>query len=154
MKLKIIPTKSDGTVTYSYARSPIMSSYLLAFAVGDYDFVEATTKNGVLVRVYTDKGCSSQGQFALETGVKSLEYYEEYFNIKYPLPKCDMIAIPDFQAGAMENWGLVTYRSTCILFDAEKSPVTTKQRVAIVVCHELGMSLQTLKCYYSVFTNC
>merc|ERR1711953_1573379 len=129
---------SDGTVTYTYARSPIMSSYLLAFAVGDYDYVEASTKNGVLVRVYTDKGCSSQGQFALETGVKSLEYYEEYFNIKYPLPKCDMIAIPDFQAGAMENWGLVTYRSTCILFDAEKSPVTTKQRVAIVVCHELA----------------
>ena len=117
-----------------------MSSYLLAFAVGDYDYVEASTKNGVLVRVYTDKGCSSQGQFALETGVKSLEYYEEYFNVKYPLPKCDMIAIPDFQAGAMENWGLVTYRSTCILFDAEKSPVTTKQRVAIVVCHELGKS--------------
>ena len=56
----------------------------------------------------------------METGVRSLEFYEDYFNIKYPLPKCDMIAIPDFQAGAMENWGLVTYRSTCILFDADK----------------------------------
>jgi puromycin-sensitive aminopeptidase len=128
----------DGTTTHTFARSPIMSSYLLAFAVGEYDFVEAKTKNDVLVRVYTDKGCSAQGQFALETGVRSLEYYEDYFNIKYPLPKCDMIAIPDFQAGAMENWGLVTYRSTCILFDEEKSPMRTKQRVAIVVCHELA----------------
>ena len=74
--------KTDGTTTFTYATSPIMSSYLLAFAVGDYDYVESSTKNGVVVRVYTDKGSSSQGQFALDTGVKSLEYYEDYFNIK------------------------------------------------------------------------
>ena len=94
---------TDGTTTFKYATSPIMSSYLLAFAVGDYDYVESKTKNDVMVRVYTDKGNAAQGQFALDTGVKSLEYYEDYFNIKYPLPKCDMIAIPDFQAGAMEK---------------------------------------------------
>ena len=71
-------------------------------------------------------GESSQGKFAVEVGVKSLEFYEEYFNIPYPLPKCDMIAVPDFAAGAMENWGLITYRSVCILFDEAKSSVSTK----------------------------
>jgi aminopeptidase N len=60
-----------------------------------------------------------------------LEFYEEYFNIPYPLPKCDMIAVPDFAAGAMENWGLITYRSVCILFDQEKSSVATKVNFTI-----------------------
>ena len=123
---------------YHFEKTPIMSSYLLAFCVGSYDFIEAKTKNGVAVRVYTEVGNSEQGRFALETGIKSLEYYEDYFNIKYPLSKCDMIAIPDFKFGAMENWGLITYRSVSILFDQEKSSTAVKQRVAYVVCHELA----------------
>ena len=96
----------DGTSTYTFSPTPKMSSYLLAFCVGNYDFIEKKTKNGVKMRVYTEVGCSEQGRFALETGIRSLEYYEDYFGIKYPLGKCDMIAIPDFKFGAMENWGL------------------------------------------------
>jgi len=128
----------DGTVTYTYSESPIMSTYLLAFCVGEYDYLEDKTKSGIIVRVYTSKGESAQGKFAVEVAVKSLEFYEDYFNIPYPLPKCDMIAVPDFAAGAMENWGLITYRSVCILFDMEKSSVSTKERVGIVIAHELA----------------
>ena len=90
-----------------------------------------------------------KGQFALETGVRSLEYYEDYFNIKYPLPKCDMIAIPDFQAGAMENWGLVTYRSTCILFDADK--VQSELKLALSGGQQtLSFFLKSFEWYYLV----
>ena len=115
-----------------------MSTYLLAFCVGEYDYVEGKTKSGILVRIYTEKGVSHQGNFALECGIKCLDFYEDYFQIKYPLPKCDMIAVADFAAGAMENWGLITYRSVCILFDEEKSTLRTKERVGIVVAHELA----------------
>ena len=71
-------------------------------------------------------------------GIKCLEYYEDYFDVKYPLPKCDQIGLDDFSAGAMENWGLVTYRSNCLLIDPENSSTATKERVAIVVAHELA----------------
>lgn len=87
-----------------------MSTYLVAAVIGEYDYVEDRSSDGVLVRVYTPKGKKEQGLFALEVASKVLPYYKEYFNIAYPLPKIDLIAIADFSAGAMENWGLVTYR--------------------------------------------
>ncbi|EDO44762.1 predicted protein [Nematostella vectensis] len=121
-----------------YARTPIMSTYLLAFVVGEFDYVEGSDSDGVAVRVYTPKGKSIQGQFALEVAVKTLPFYKDYFGIKYPLPKMDLIAIPDFAAGAMENWGLVTYRETALLIDPENSSSATKQWVALVVGHEIA----------------
>jgi len=128
----------EDMVKYQYASSPIMSTYLLAFYVGESEFVSGKTKNGVEVRVFTPLGKKSHGEFALDMGIKCLEYYEDYFDIKFPLPKCDQIGLDDFSAGAMENWGLVTYRSTCLLIDPENSSTQTKQRVAIVVAHELA----------------
>lgn len=98
------------TVTYTFEKSPIMSTYLVAAVVGEYDYIEDKSADGVLVRVYTPKGKKEQGRFALEVATKVLPYYKYYFNIAYPLPKIDLIAIADFSAGAMENWGLVTYR--------------------------------------------
>lgn len=121
-----------------YDRSPIMSTYLLAFVVGEYDYVEGKDVNGVLVRVYTPVGKKEQGQFALDVAVKTLPFYKNYFNIAYPLPKIDLIAIADFSAGAMENWGLVTYRETALLIDPKNSSSKTKQWVALVVGHELA----------------
>lgn len=79
-----------------------------------------------------------QGQFALEVAVKVLEYYEDLFKVKYPLPKQDLVAIPDFAAGAMENWGLITYRLTSLLYKKNKSSDSNKERVAVVVAHELA----------------
>ena len=90
--------------------SPKMSTYLLAFIVGEFDFVSAVTNNGVIIRCYTPPGRAQDGQFALDCAVKCLDLYDDYFGLPYPLPKCDMVAIPEFAAGAMENWGCVTYR--------------------------------------------
>nr|CAB3264421.1 puromycin-sensitive aminopeptidase-like [Phallusia mammillata] len=121
-----------------YAQTPIMSTYLLAFVVGEFDFVEGQTPDGIKVRVYTPVGKSAQGTFALEVAVKVLPFYENYFGIKYPLAKMDLIAVADFCAGAMENWGLVTYRETALLIDDKSSSAHTRQWVALVVCHELA----------------
>lgn len=121
-----------------FAQTPIMSTYLLAFIVGEFDFVEQKTSRGMPVRVYTPTGKSEQGRFALDVAVKALAYYEDYFKIDYPLPKMDLIAISDFCAGAMENWGLVTYRETALLIDEGNSSAHSKQWVSLVVCHELA----------------
>lgn len=86
-----------------------MSTYLLAWVIGEFDYVEKTTSDGVVCRVYTQEGKTDQGTFALDCCIKILEFFTEYFDIAYPLPKMDMIAIPDFAAGAMENWGLVIF---------------------------------------------
>jgi aminopeptidase N len=112
-----------------------MSTYLVAWVVGEFDFVEGKTKGGIPMRVYTPLGQASKGEFSLDVGIKVLDFFTEYFGIPYPLPKLDHIAIPDFSAGAMENWGLVTYREAALLCDAS-SNVATKNRVAYVVAHE------------------
>ncbi len=89
----------------TFSDTPRMSSYLLAMVVGEFDFVEGRTADtGVQVRVYTPPGKGEQGRFALEVALKTLPFYNKYFGTPYPLPKCDMIAIADFSAGAMENW--------------------------------------------------
>lgn len=132
------PIENENKIIYSFDETPIMSTYLLAFIVGEFDFVEDKTKEGVDVRVYTPLGKSDQGKFALEMAKKTLSFYTEYFGIEYPLPKSDMIAIADFSSGAMENWGLITYRETALLIDEKKSSLSNKQRVAYVVAHELA----------------
>ena len=81
-----------------------MSTYLLAFVVGELDAIETQTTNGVTVRVYTPIGKEEQGRFALDVAARTLSFFEEYFAIAYPLPKMDLIAIPDFAAGAMEKY--------------------------------------------------
>lgn len=97
-------------VRHDFATTPIMSTYLVAVVVGEYDYVEDHSADGVLVRVYTPPSKQEQGLFALEVATKVLPYYKDYFNIAYPLPKLDLIAVTDFGYGAMENWGLITYR--------------------------------------------
>ena len=95
----------DGTKTVSFMPSPRMSTYLLAFVVGEFDFVSALTKNGVTIRVFCPPGKPQLGRFALECAVNALDAYDDTFQIRYPLPKSDMVAIPEFAMGAMENWG-------------------------------------------------
>ncbi|QPG75733.1 hypothetical protein FOA43_003093 [Brettanomyces nanus] len=119
--------------------TPPMSTYLVAFIVGDLSYVESEYKfNDVPVRVYTTPGYEAKGQYAAELGARALEYYEKCFGIKYPLPKMDMVGIHDFSAGAMENWGVVTYRMVDLLYDEQKSTLDTKLRVSEVVAHELA----------------
>ncbi|KAL5489625.1 hypothetical protein EMCRGX_G018741 [Ephydatia muelleri] len=136
--MNAVDSKEEGELKrVTFAQSPIMSTYLLAFIVGEFDYVEEKDVNGLLVRVYTPVGKAEQGRFALEVAVKTMPFYKDYFNVSYPLPKLDLIAIADFAAGAMENWGLVTYRERVLLVD-KNTPLTTKQYVALVVGHELA----------------
>ncbi len=128
----------SGFKIVKFAPTPKMSTYLLAFIIGDFEYLEKKTKNKTRVRVYTTPGKKHQAKFALECAVKTLEFYESYFDIKYPLPVLDMIAIPDFASGAMENWGAVTYRESALLVDEEHSSASNKQWVALVVAHELA----------------
>ncbi|TVU06229.1 hypothetical protein EJB05_49430, partial [Eragrostis curvula] len=124
--------------TVYYEESPLMSTYLVAIVVGSFDYIESSTSQGTKVHVYTQVGKCNQGTFALDVAVKSLDLYKDYFGTPYPLPKLDMIAIPDFAAGAMENYGLVTYRETALLYDELLSSASNKQQVAITVAHELA----------------
>jgi puromycin-sensitive aminopeptidase len=129
----------DGDLkTLTFETTPVMSTYLVAVVVGEYDYVEDKSTDGVLVRVFTPLGKKEQGLFALEVATKVLPYYKEYFNIAYPLPKMDLIAISDFSAGAMENWGLVTYRETFLLVDPENTSLIRKQSIALTVGHEIA----------------
>lgn len=124
-------------VEVKFDKSPIMSTYLLACVVGPYECIETINK-GRPMRVYTSLGKKEQGRYALDVLDKCLTYYEDYFKIDYPLPKMDMIAIPDFASGAMENWGLVTYRETSLLLDPNNTSTSVKQNIAITVTHELA----------------
>ncbi|CAJ0748807.1 12274_t:CDS:2, partial [Entrophospora sp. SA101] len=94
--------------------------------------------NPVQIRVYATRGNEKNGEFALNVAVEVLEYFAGVFGIPYPLPKLDMVAIPDFEAGAMENWGLITYRTAAILFDTKQSDAKFKQRIGYTVSHELA----------------
>ncbi|KAL8872194.1 MAG: hypothetical protein Q9174_002137 [Haloplaca sp. 1 TL-2023] len=122
----------------TFRKTPLMSTYLLAFIVGELNCVE-TGNFRVPVRVFAtpDKDIE-HGRFSLELAAKTLDFYEKTFDSQFPLPKMDMVAIPDFSAGAMENWGLITYRVVDVLFDARTSGASTKERIAEVVQHELA----------------
>lgn len=146
-----------GYKVVKFERSPKMSSYLLAFIIGHFEYVEKTTKEGVKVRVYVTPGKKHQAKFALEVAVKVMSFYHNYFGIAYPLPTMDLIAIPDFANGAMENWGAVTYRESALLFDEDHSSLHTKQWVAIIIAHELAHqwfgNLVTMKWWTHLWLN-
>ncbi|GLT60799.1 hypothetical protein SLA2020_335490 [Shorea laevis] len=99
---------------------------------------EETTADGIKVRVYCPVGKSDKGKFALDVAVKALDLYTKYFATPYPLPKLDMVAVPEFSGGAMENYGLITYRENELLYDDLLSTAARKQRNAIVVSHEVA----------------
>lgn len=122
----------------TFNKTPPMSTYLLAFIVGELNYIE-TNSFRIPVRVYAPKDRDIEhGRFSLELAAKTLDFYEKTFDSPFPLPKMDMIAIPDFSAGAMENWGLVTYRVVDVLIDEKVSGASVKQRVAETVQHELA----------------
>ena len=118
--------------------TPRMSTYLVAFVIGDMSYKEAKTTRGVCVRTYSTPDNLDYTDFALETAVKCIDFYEDYFGIEYPLAKSDLLALPDFSSGAMENWGCITFREQCMLVDPKNTSLGTKQYVALVVAHELA----------------
>lgn len=126
-----------GKHTLVFAQTPRMSTYLVAFLVGDFACARSKAE-GVAVRVCSTPDKQKLTGFALEAAEHYLKYYDHYFGIKYPLPKLDLIAIPDFEAGAMENFGAITYRETELLVDEKDASEAAKKRVAITVAHEMA----------------
>ncbi len=120
-----------------FAVTPRMSTYLVAFLVGDFQCVSGSS-DGVPIRACATPDQVQYGKFALQAAEYVLHYYDTYFGIKYPMPKLDMIALPDFEAGAMENFGAITYRETDLLVDQDHASVYALKRVADVVAHEMA----------------
>ena len=129
---------SDELKTVTFQATPVMSTYLVAFVIGDLKYVEGTAKDGTVIRVWATAGKEEQGRFALQTSLQLLDYFNDYFGIPYPLPKLDHLALPDFAAGAMENWGAITYREVALLIDDQQSSSDIRQRVAAIVSHEMA----------------
>ena len=138
-----MPAKSEeengDSLTTTFEKTPRMSSYLLAFVIGELHKKSARTKSGVEVNVWATSAQNENTlDFALDIAARSIDFYDEYFGVKYPLPKSDHVALPDFSSGAMENWGLITYRESCLLADPELTPESSRRFIATVIAHELS----------------
>ena len=138
-----MPVKSeeenDDSLTTTFEKTPRMSSYLLAFVIGELHKKSARTKSGVEVNIWATPAQNENTlDFALDIATRSIDFYDEYFGVKYPLPKSDHVALPDFSSGAMENWGLITYRESCLLADPELTPESSRRFIATVIAHELS----------------
>ena len=131
-------SRREETGVWTFDTTPRMSSYLLAFAFGNLQGKKAYTKNGTEVGVFATQAQNSDSvDFALDIAVRVIDFYEDYFGVAYPIPQSYHLALPDFSAGAMENWGLITYREVYLLVD-DNSTVSSRQQVALVVAHELA----------------
>ena len=121
-----------------FPATPRMSSYLLVLCAGDLERIHDTS-TGTDIGVWAIRGKAEQGRGAMEAAMRLLPYYNDYFGVKYPLPKLDMIAVPgNYQAGAMENWGGITYIDNALLFDSKNSSEATRQSIFMVVAHEMA----------------
>lgn len=130
--------QSGAKKAVKFNTSPLMSTYLVAFIVGHMNYIE-TTNFRVPIRVYaTPDQDIEHGRFSLDLAARTLAFYEKAFDSEFPLPKMDMVAVPDFSAGAMENWGLITYRIVDVLLDEKTSGASRKERIAETVQHELA----------------
>ena len=131
--------ENSNSLTTTFEKTPRMSSYLLAFVIGELHKKTARTKSGVEVNVWATPAQNENTlDFALDIATRSIDFYDEYFGVKYPLPKSDHVALPDFSSGAMENWGLITYRESCLLADPELTPESSRRFIATVIAHELS----------------
>lgn len=148
---------AENTETWIFEKTPKMSTYLLAFVVGDFDHIKSETSDGILTQIYTPKSKSHLGKYALDVATKVIPYYKQYFKIPYPLPKIDLLSVIDFAFGAMENWGLIIFREMCLLVDVENTSTTRKQRIALVVGHEIAHqwfgNLVTMKWWDDLWLN-
>ena len=148
--------KMGGKTLYNFSKTPVVSTYLIYLGVGEFEYLTGRIGK-IQIRVVTTKGNKSKGKFSLELGKKLLTSYEKYFGIKYPLPKLDLIAVPDFAAGAMENWGAITFRETILLYDPKTSSTRTKQFIAEVISHEIAHqwfgNLVTMKWWNDLWLN-
>src|SRR5258708_23080518 len=121
----------------AFAPTPKMSSYLFVLTAGELERLTADG-DGVNVGVVTTAGKSGQGRFALDSAVKLLAYYNDYFGVKYPLPKLDLLAVPGGFGGAMENWGGITFFESRLLFDPATNADTARRGIFNILAHEMA----------------
>ena len=157
-----MPIKSqvveDALLVTAFETTPRMSTYLLAWVTGELHRKTAKTNRGIEVNVWaTLAQAPASLDFALDIAVRCIEFYEEYFDTAYPLPKSDHVALPDFSSGAMENWGLVTYREIALLADSQTISISSRQYIATVIAHELAHqwfgNLVTMKWWNNLWLN-
>lgn len=138
MPVKTQDSSNDRMVT-TFDTTPRMSTYLLAWVTGEMQKKTAKTSGGVEVNVWATKTQPADSlDFALDIAVRSIEFYDDYFGTAYPLPKSDHVALPDFSSGAMENWGLITYRESTLLADPKMTSIDARHYIATVIAHELA----------------
>lgn len=148
---------TDQTTITTFEQTPRMSTYLLALVTGELHRVHATSKNGTEVSIYSTTSHEKNSlEFSLDIAVRAIDFFEDYFGVPYPLAKSDHVAVADFSAGAMENWGLITYRER-VLIVTDGTPQSSKELVASVICHELSHqwfgNLVTMKWWDDLWLN-
>lgn len=148
---------TEKTTITTFEPTPRMSTYLLAVVAGDLHRVHGMSKNGTEVSVYSVTSHDKNSlDFSLDIALRAIDFFEDYFGVPYPLAKSDHVAVPDFSAGAMENWGLITYRERALIV-AENTAQSTKEFVASVICHELSHqwfgNLVTMKWWDDLWLN-
>lgn len=151
-------TTEEGRLVTTFETSPRMSSYLLAWVTGELHKKTATTKGGVEVNVWATPAQPAESlDFALDIATRSIDFFDDYYGTPYPLPKSDHVALPDFSSGAMENWGLVTYREIVLVVDPVKASLSTRQQAALTIAHELSHqwfgNLVTMKWWNDLWLN-
>ncbi|KAJ6781498.1 hypothetical protein PWT90_06314 [Aphanocladium album] len=134
---------ANGLKRVSFEKTPIMSTYLLAWAIGDFKYVEGFTEQEyggkkIPVRFYAQAGLEEQGHYAVEETIKAVDFFSKTFGIDYPLAKMDVLAVPEFTFGAMENWGLITGRTNILIFDEKTSSESKKEIICSIMCHEVA----------------
>jgi len=142
--------------TVKFATTAKMSSYLAALVVGDFEYIEGSV-DGIPIRVYSTPGKKEMGKFALDAAEYIVGYYDKYFGIKYPYGKLDLVGLPDFSAGAMENIGCITFREVILLIDEKQGSVDLKKTIASVTAHEIAHmwfgDLVTMKWWDDIWLN-
>ena len=157
MIISNMPEQSTDNGKTVFEPTPRMSTYLLAWVIGRFHGRTIKNAHGVEITTYVSLAQSIETvDYANEIAAKSLEFYDDNFGILYPLPKCTQVALPDFEAGAMENWGLVTYRESMLLA-SPTATLGTKKSVALTVAHELSHqwfgNLTTMKWWDDLWLN-
>lgn len=148
----------NGKMITTFETTPPMSSYLLAWVIGDMHKITGKTKSGVDVNIWaTPAQTDASLGFALDIATRTIDFFDEYFDTPYPLPKCDHVALPDFSSGAMENWGLITYRESALLVEPDVTSIASRHYVATVIAHELSHqwfgNLVTMKWWNDLWLN-
>lgn len=131
--------EENNLLVTTFVTTPRMSTYLLAWVVGELQHKKGISKSGVDVGIWATPAQSAESlDFALDIATRTIDFFDDFFGVPYPLPKSDHVALPDFSAGAMENWGLITYRETALLADPKTSSIAGRRYAASVIAHELS----------------